>query len=196
MSVSHQLPSLPYVPPSGARPPRAVNRFATWLDDRGERLFRRPQQSLPLRQAVALVSNLGVYSLVWAALCIGGAITLPDHRSMMWALFVALPLEFALTNGIVKSIFRRRRPIEPLAGPGVARLIRPKTSSFPSGHASAAAMSAVALLGAGWTGLVAVVLALVVAASRVFLRLHYASDVVGGICWGACLGLLVRTLVG
>ena len=64
-------------------------------------------------------------------------------------------------------------------------LRRPITISFPSGHATAAFCAATLLGGgAGWYALAAAV-----AATRVYVRLHHASDVVAGAAFGLVLGL-------
>ena len=70
-------------------------------------------------------------------------------------------------------------------------LRRPITSSFPSGHATAA-FCAASLLGGGpgWYAL-----ATTVAATRVYVRLHYTSDVVAGACFGLALGAGLRRFV-
>ena len=72
----------------------------------------------------------------------------------------------------------------------------PRTSSFPSGHTLAAFCSAAVLSRPGdrrgnaflytSAGLIGV--------SRIHLRHHHASDVVGGIVIGTALGLVVRRL--
>ncbi len=70
-----------------------------------------------------------------------------------------------------------------------ARQVRqPRTSSFPSGHASAAAMAATLLADrsrapALWYGVAAVV-----ATSRIHVSIHHASDVVAGAAVGLALG--------
>ena len=74
---------------------------------------------------------------------------------------------------------------------------RPLTSSFPSGHASAAAFTAVLLT--GWDGRRSAplwwALAIVVATSRAYVRIHHASDVVAGMAVGAVLGLGARPVL-
>lgn len=107
-----------------------------------------------------------------------------------------LGTESALTNGAIKSLFHRPRPdrnddpTEPL--PYGMRV--PITSSFPSGHATAAFCAAAVLSEDGnalaWHGLAALV-----ASSRVYVRMHHASDVIGGAALGMALGAVLRRVV-
>jgi membrane-associated phospholipid phosphatase len=101
-----------------------------------------------------------------------------------------LGAESALVNGPVKSLFRRHRPAWEQERP--RRLRRPRTSSFPSGHASAA-FTAAGVLSQGdplWPLYYA--LAGVVASSRVYVKIHHPSDVVAGALLGVVLARLVR----
>ena len=104
-------------------------------------------------------------------------------------------LESALTNGPVKSMFRRARPVIDLVeGPLPYGMRRPITSSFPSGHATAAFTAAVLLSDrrrAPWYALAAVV-----ATSRVYVRMHHASDIVVGAAVGLALGHTLKRWVG
>ena len=138
-------------------------------------------------------SELGDFSLVWFIL--GALRGLRSERDWQAAVRVGagLAVESALVNGVIKSFFRRRRPFSE----GFVHrmpLRRPRTSSFPSGHATAA-FSAAALLSeedALWPLYYAV--AAVVASSRVYVKMHHASDVVAGAALGALMGRAARTL--
>lgn len=101
-------------------------------------------------------------------------------------------LESALVNVGIKSLFRRTRPPWDVERPFPLR--RPRTSSFPSGHATAA-FTAAGLLADDdplWPAYYA--LAVVVAGSRVHVRIHHASDVLGGVAIGIVLGRIGRRL--
>ncbi|MGH8999028.1 MAG: phosphatase PAP2 family protein, partial [Acidimicrobiia bacterium] len=107
-----------------------------------------------------------------------------------------LGAESALTNGLVKAAFRRVRPEFATAGTGPLPfgMRRPVTSAFPSGHATSAFTAAAYLavgdpLGPAYRGL-----AVVVAASRVYVGLHHASDAVGGALLGMAFGRVARRL--
>lgn len=104
--------------------------------------------------------------------------------------FLALVVagQFAVANTIKFLVNRTRPAIDPLSGFS--------SSSFPSGHATAAAAGFAAfamLLGSGRTRAVragltgaAASIAVAVAMTRVFLGVHWLTDVIGGLCvgWG------------
>jgi membrane-associated phospholipid phosphatase len=135
-------------------------------------------------------SELGDFSLVWHLVSTARALG-PDRR-LVHALRVAamLGMESALVNGPVKSLFRRHRPAWEQARP--LRLRRPRTSSFPSGHASSA-MLAAGVLSQGdplWPLYYAI--GAVVASSRVYVKIHHPSDVVAGALLGVVLARIAR----
>jgi membrane-associated phospholipid phosphatase len=139
-------------------------------------------------------SAVGDHGTIWLILaCIRG---LRSDDGIPAALRAAagVGIESALVNGPVKWLFRRQRPI--LLGDRPLPLRTPRSSSFPSGHATSA-FCAAALLSDGdekWAPLY-YSLAFVVAWSRVHVRIHHASDVVAGMAIGAFLGELGRRLV-
>jgi undecaprenyl-diphosphatase len=69
---------------------------------------------------------------------------------------------------------------------------QPLSSSFPSGHATAAFCAATLLADKQRRGLIYYAIALVVAVSRIHTKIHHASDVVGGIAIGAILGRVAK----
>jgi undecaprenyl-diphosphatase len=106
----------------------------------------------------------------------------------------ALAIESFVTNVVVKSLVGRVRPQRPqTSGPLPYGMRVPITSSFPSGHATAAFTAAVFLsdddlvLAPLWFGLAGAV-----AFSRVYVRMHHASDAVAGASLGLALGVALR----
>jgi undecaprenyl-diphosphatase len=108
----------------------------------------------------------------------------------------ALGVESMLTNGPIKTCFRRVRPADdhPPEGPLPYGMHRPITSSFPSGHA-ASAFTAAMLLAGGPATPVWFALAATVAASRVYTQMHHTSDIVVGAALGIALGAIARRIV-
>jgi undecaprenyl-diphosphatase len=138
-------------------------------------------------------SALGDFSLVWHIAGTTEALRGEERKAVTLA--AALAVESVVINGVVKSFFRRDRPVWDQHRH--RRLRKPRSSSFPSGHATSAFMAAT-VLGAGrspaakaaWYGV-----ATVVAASRVHVKIHHASDVVGGAAIGLATGAFVRRLL-
>lgn len=139
-------------------------------------------------------SELGDWSLIWHVLGLGQAL-LPGRETASAARVSAiLGLESLLVNGAVKSLFRRHRPIWEEDRPRPHRVRTPRSSSFPSGHASAA-FTAAGVLGQGdplWPLYYGV--AVVISSSRVYVKMHHASDVIVGAALGVALAGVARRL--
>jgi undecaprenyl-diphosphatase len=155
--------------------------------DRAVERIRGPQ----LDAVVYRLSSAADHSLIWHA--VGAARGLARGGDLAWStrFAAAMGVESALTNGAIKSLFGRLRPVDYSEVEFRHGLRRPITSSFPSGHATAA-FCAARLLGGGpfWYSAAAAV-----AATRVYVRLHHASDVAAGAALGLALGTAMRPLV-
>ena len=166
-----------------------IDRTDSAVDAWWERRLRGRRGLDRLFYAASEAAN---HSRLWHALGAAQAAARRDKRSAV-ELSIVLAVEAALVNGLLKTLFRRARP--PHSGPRPHRLRQPLTSSFPSGHASAA-MVAAAMLSRGsrwrslWYGL-----AVLVALSRIHVRIHHASDVAAGMGTGAVLGALARRIL-
>jgi undecaprenyl-diphosphatase len=114
-----------------------------------------------------------------------------DERAALRAI-VATGLESVLVNAGMKSIFRRVRPVGPMEHPLPFR--QPLTSSFPSGHATAAFCAATLLADGDELAPSYFAIAAVVAVSRIHVRIHHASDVAGGAIIGVVLGVIGRAI--
>jgi undecaprenyl-diphosphatase len=139
-------------------------------------------------------SALGDHGTIWLILAAIRGLRSDEGLPAAVRAAAGVGIESALVNGPIKWIFRRQRPVLMEARPLPLR--RPRTSSFPSGHATSA-FCAAALLSDGderWAPLY-YGLAVVVAWSRVHVRIHHASDVVAGMAIGASLGGLSRRIV-
>ncbi len=130
-------------------------------------------------------SEAANFSRIWHGLSIARAIALRDPRGAI-ATSAALGIEAALVNGPIKSLFERERPH---VDERPMKLRKPKTSSFPSGHASAAVVAASFLTpGLGrWSTLGIRLLAGIVSTSRIHVRIHHATDVAAGAATGWAL---------
>jgi undecaprenyl-diphosphatase len=136
-------------------------------------------------------SAVGDHGILWVGLAALRAARERDRAELVRVAAI-MAAESAIVNGGIKSVFRRVRPVVDVPRPYHLRI--PRTSSFPSGHATSA-FCAAAILSEGdrdWPAYYA--LAAVVAASRIHVRIHHASDVVAGAAVGTVLGRLARRI--
>jgi membrane-associated phospholipid phosphatase len=142
-------------------------------------------------RTAALVSNLADYGLIWIASALFKARRRgPNRRRAIASLGLAGVSSYAV-NRAVKSVVDRQRPEEHLE----ASVRTPSSSSFPSGHTLAAFCTAFVLSDSPTGTATAVGFAGAVAVSRVHLRAHHPSDVLGGAAIGSVLGLALRPVV-
>ncbi len=169
-----------------------IRSLAGEIDEQAEKAFA-PLRGNPLADRVFYAaSHAAEFSACWHVVSAAMAVASPGLRPHAARLTVALGVESVLVNAMIKPLFKRERPdlIE-----GAPKLRRPKTSSFPSGHASSAAMAAV-LLSDALPGLRPVwwVASFIVGTSRVHARMHHGTDVAAGAALGTGLGFLVKQL--
>lgn len=138
-------------------------------------------------------SEVGDHSLLWNLLASASAVhSLKNEKSAVRTI-VGLAIETAVVNGVFKTVFQRKRPVIKEARPLHLRI--PRSTSFPSGHSSAAAMGAVLLAEKSKVPALYYTAAAVIALSRAYVRIHHPSDVVAGVGVGAAMGYLTRRLI-
>ena len=147
--------------------------------------------------AAAALSAAGRYSLLWLGAAAFG-VALGSDRAGFATFLVVIVGEWVLTNGPFKLVFRRERPDNSDVQAMLPSWLHPpRSSSFPSGHSSAAAFATVIWWAySPLAGVAAALVALLMGLSRVVLRAHYPSDVVAGLLWGAALAGLSLALFG
>jgi undecaprenyl-diphosphatase len=150
----------------------------------------------PLDQVFYALSSAADHGLLWLAIGAGRAAR-TGEPGIALKLGALLGAESILTNGVVKSFFRRVRPQEHFThdAPLPYGMRRPVTSSFPSGHAATAFMAAMVLSKGTKAAPAYFTLAGLVAYSRVHVRMHHWSDVLGGAALGLVLGAAARRFV-
>lgn len=172
------------------RTPRQLAEPIRRFDLVVERGFERIRGVTAIDRAFYTASELGNHSLIWHLLATAQGVRRGGDLAGTARIVTMLGIESALVNGPVKSLFRRQRPVH--HGPRPHRLRTPRTSSFPSGHASAAAVFCVVAGEDDPAAPLYALLAVLVAGSRVHVRIHHPSDVLGGAVLGAGLGAVLR----
>jgi undecaprenyl-diphosphatase len=194
------VPALPEVLPDlhvahvgshDVKPPHElspVERFDRWVDE----LFDALRGSEPADRIFYAVTELADFSLLWLLAATARAAWRDEEIPNALRVATVLAAESVVVNGAVKSVFKRERPVIQVPRPHKLRV--PLTTSFPSGHSSAAVVAAMLLAQRSRRKPLWYALAVLVASSRVYVRIHHASDVVGGLALGAVLGMVARRL--
>jgi undecaprenyl-diphosphatase len=141
-------------------------------------------------------SAIGDHGMLWLLLAGLRSLRGPRHRRAALRAAVGVGIESFLVNIVIKSFFRRTRPALHEAFVHPLKFRTPRTSSFPSGHATSA-FTAATLLAEGDPALAPAYYAsaVVVASSRVYVKIHHASDVIAGVGIGLVLGRIGRRLM-
>ena len=137
------------------------------------------------------ITELGDFALVWHMITTARGLRSDCDAADVVRITTLLGIESVLVNGVIKSFFRRTRP--EWEQKRSYKIRKPRSSSFPSGHASSAFVAAALLserdraLRPLWYSAAALV-----ATSRAHVRIHHASDVIGGVVTGIILGRIAR----
>jgi membrane-associated phospholipid phosphatase len=168
--------------PAAAASDGLATRFAA-LDLAGLRLARTIGHGPAAERAVRAYSTLGQHGALWLALGTAGAALDPARRPRWRRATLSVGAAYA-ANQAIKLAVRRPRPqladLPPLIG-------TPTQMSFPSAHA---VTCAAAVHGFRWllprAPLRAAATAMTL--SRLYLGVHYPSDIVAGVALGAVIG--------
>lgn len=146
-----------------------------------------------LNELMKLISSCGDFGMSWLVVILITNL-IPQTRQMSIDMLIALISATLVGQFALKSIVRRKRPCHLYKD--VEMLIPiPNDYSFPSGHTTASfACSTVMLYYFPVLGIIGIVYALLTAISRLYLFVHFLSDVTVGILLGSFIGWLVVLL--
>ena len=133
-----------------------------------------------LDKIMLAITTLGDGGIFWIAI---GVICLifKKHRKMGLQLLLSMLGTFIIGNLIIKNLVARPRPCD-IDAAVTLLLDRPHGHSFPSGHTINSMVAAVALfLNNKKIGIPAVILATLIGFSRLYLFVHFPTDVLAGI---------------
>ena len=143
-----------------------------------------------LDKIMVFITRLGDAGIIWIVLSIV-LLLIPKTRKSGAVMVAALVVDVLLCNIVLKNLVARTRPYD--VNTGVHLLVaKLHDYSFPSGHTAASFASVTTLYLAGEKKLwkFALVLACLIAISRLYLYVHYPTDVLGGILFGVISGYL------
>ncbi|MDO4555489.1 MAG: phosphatase PAP2 family protein [Lachnospiraceae bacterium] len=156
------------------------------------------------------ITSLGNGGMIWIGITIL-LLLFPKTRKTGYMTAAALLLSLFINNFWLKNWIARIRPYETVDG--LVRIIgRQKDYSFPSGHTASSLCAAVVLMRIGlynkrlkcskeriphgvyfpfYAGVIAMILAVLISISRLYVGVHYPTDVLGGAITGILIGWFV-----
>lgn len=142
-----------------------------------------------------LITRLGDEGIFWIAVALI-LLIFPKTRKTGAMMGVAMLLGLLIGNKLLKPLIARTRPYD--VREILPYLIEPESSkSFPSGHTLVCFEAATVLMlrhAKPW-GIAALVTAFLVAFSRMYLFVHYPTDILGGIILGVLFGFCGKWIV-
>mgnify|MGYP003300301947 CR=1 FL=1 len=145
-----------------------------------------------LDQLMLVITTLGDKKGIWLFIIFLLLLFKKTRKTGIIAL-AALILEVIIGENIFKGLFRRTRPFE--VNQAIELIVKkPRSFSFPSGHtgSSFAVASAVFFAGEREMARGMFILACLIAFSRMYLYVHYPSDIIGGIIVGVFVGYIIN----
>ena len=141
-----------------------------------------------LDHVVPAITMLGEAGWIWILMAVV-LLARKKTRKLGVAVAISLVLDLILCNLLLKPIVARPRPFT--FRPELTLLVKAPTDfSFPSGHTAASFAAASALLFSKHKSWIpAMVLAVLISLSRLYLYVHYPTDVLGGAALGLLCGL-------
>ena len=139
-----------------------------------------------LMVAITSLGNAGILWIVMAAVLL----IIPRTRKVGICMAIALILDLLMTNCLLKNLVARTRPYD-VANFTDLIVKKPTDYSFPSGHtaASFAAVTALFMSREKMLGAISCVIAILIAFSRMYLYVHFPTDIIGGIVVGVIAGV-------
>lgn len=161
--------------------PNLLDVPAGGLDHRLLLFARTRGHTRASERAVRRFSLLGEHAAIWLALGAGASLANDGERGRRWRRATTLVAVTYAANTALKLLVRRQRPHLP----GLPPLTEtPTRYSFPSAHASTSFAAALAYSRAGLPRAPLYLLAKAMACSRLYLGVHYPSDVLAGALLG------------
>lgn len=140
---------------------------------------------------ISTMANAGILWIVIAIVLF----FIPKTRNLGLCMALCLAIEYLCNDLILKPLVQRPRPF--IVYPGLVELIvsAPHGFSFPSGHTSAAFAATTSLFcNKSNLRIPALLLCLTIAFSRIYLFVHFPTDILGGAIVGIFAGIVGSTL--
>lgn len=146
-----------------------------------------------LDDIMILITKSGNGGLIWIIVALYLYIFKKMHAQAI-VLLCVITVCAVIANFVIKGLFTKDRPCD--LDETVDLLIRrPMGSSLPSGHSASSFASVVVIFYMNpWWGTAALLWASLIAFSRIYLYVHFPSDVLFGIVSGTIIGLVATPI--
>lgn len=143
-----------------------------------------------LDKIMITLTNLGDAGIIWIIIAII-LLFIKKTRKCGILMLISMILGLIIGNGILKNLIQRQRPC--WIDTNILLLIpNPTDFSFPSGHTLASFEASIMILlhSKKW-GIPAIILSILIAFSRMYLFVHFPTDILGGAILGTTISILV-----
>lgn len=143
-----------------------------------------------LDKIMITLTNLGDTGIIWIIIAII-LLFIKKTRKCGILMLISMILGLIIGNGILKNLIQRQRPC--WIDTNILLLIpNPTDFSFPSGHTLASFEASIMILlhSKKW-GIPAIILSILIAFSRMYLFVHFPTDILGGAVLGTIISILV-----
>lgn len=142
-----------------------------------------------LNRIMVFVTTIGNHGIVWFLMAVP-MLFFSNLRRTGISVILAMAVAFLCGEIIIKHIVKRNRPCKSIEKKEML-IKRPIDYSFPSGHSTSSfAVFTVVLLNLPQICIPVFILACMIAFSRMYLQVHYPTDVACGIIIGVICGLI------
>lgn len=148
-----------------------------------------------LDSVMVFMTRLADSGIIWVCLAVL-LLCFKKYRKTGTAMAVALMIGYVATNLILKNVVMRVRPYDAIAA--ITPLLREGSWSFPSGHATCSIAAGYVMYQRlpRYMGIPALILAIVICLSRMYVGVHYPTDVICGVMIGLFAAMCALKISG
>lgn len=154
-----------------------------WIQDNIRNDFLTP--------IMRFITGLGNAGIIWIAIALF-CLYFKKTRNVGMLVILSLIGSLVINNIIIKNLVARIRPYEVIEGLEIL-IQKPVEFSFPSGHAASSFAAGVILFLScpKKYGVPALILAFLIGISRLYVGVHYPTDVLGGMITGTLIAICI-----